>query len=178
MNREILFRAKPKAWKTNFNYNKWIEGFYLKRQETTYCFTEDYKKYPVKTLHFIAEECMTDWGLPNDFRFYEIDPDTLCQYTEWDDRHKTKIFEKDVVEITSSSKHSDKYLIWWNREMDLMEAVPLSGIEFNGCDYWNGHYPCFHYETFCTMLQDPWGDFSDVKVIGNIIENPELIKEK
>ena len=39
-------------------------------KETTYCFTEDYEKYPVKTLHFIAEECMTDWGLPNDFRLY------------------------------------------------------------------------------------------------------------
>ena len=34
----------------------------------------------------------------------------------------------------------------------------------------------FRYETFCVMMQDPWGDFSDVKVIGNIIDNPELIE--
>ena len=62
MEREILFRAKLKDWKINPEHNRWVEGFYLKRKETTYCFTEDYEKYPVKTLHFIAEECMTDWG--------------------------------------------------------------------------------------------------------------------
>ena len=178
MNREILFRAKLKDWKINPEHNRWVEGFYLKRKETTYCFTEDYEKYPVKTLHFIAEECMTDWGLPNDFRLYEIDPKTLCETIGWSDRHKTKIFENDIVELVSSPKHSNKYLIWWNREMSLIDAIPLDDISFNGNDYWNGHYPNFHYETFCVMLQDPWGDFSDVKVIGNIIDNPELIEEE
>ena len=176
MNREILFRAKLKDWKTNPEHNRWVEGFYLKRKETTYCFTEDYEKYPVKTLHFIAEECMTDWGLPNDFRLYEIDPETLCEIIGWSDRHKTKIFENDIVELVSSPKHSNKYLIWWNREMCLTDAVPLDDISFNGNDYWNGRHPNFHYETFCVMLQDHWGDFSDVKVIGNIIDNPELVK--
>lgn len=176
MSKEVLFRAKLKDWKTNPEHNRWVEGFYLKRKETTYCFAEDYEKYPVKILHFIAEECMTDWGMPNDFRLYEIDPDTLCQFVGWNDNHKTKIFENDIVEMVSSPKRSYKYLIWWNREMSLMDAVPLDGIDFNEHDYWNGHYPNFHYETFCTMLQDPWGDFSDVKVIGNIIDNPELVK--
>lgn len=176
MDREILFKAKLKDWKTNPKHNRWVEGFYLKRKETTYCFAEDYEKFPVKTLHFIAEECMTDWGLPNDFRLYEIDLDTLCQCTDLNDRHKTKIFENDVIEIVSSPKRSYKYLIWWNREMSLTDAIPLDGIDFNGNDYWNGHYPNFHYETFCTMLQDPWGDFADVRVVGNIIDSPELIK--
>ena len=177
MNKEVLFRAKLKDWKANPEHNKWVEGFYLKRKETTYCFKEDYEKYPVKTLHFIAKEVMTDWGLPNDFRLYEIDPETLCETIGWSDSHKTKIFENDIVEFVSSSKkHSNKYLIWWNREMSLMSAIPLDDISFNGSDYWNGHYPHFHYETFCVMLQDPWGDFSDIKVIGNIIDNPELVK--
>jgi hypothetical protein len=26
------------------------------------------------------------------------------------------------------------------------------------------------------MMQDPWGDFLDIKVIGNIFDNPELLK--
>ena len=110
MNREILFRAKLKNWKINPEHNRWVEGFYLKRKETTYCFTEDYEKYPIKTLHFIAEECMTDWGLPNDFRLYEIDPDTLCQYTGMNDKENHKIWENDclghrlnIVEFMSDS---------------------------------------------------------------------------
>lgn len=97
MDREILFRAKLKDWKTNPNHNRWVHGFYLKRKETTYCFSEDYEKYPVKTLHFIAEECMTDWGLPNDFRLYEIDPDTLCQYTGANDKENNMIWENDCL---------------------------------------------------------------------------------
>lgn len=61
--------------------------------------------------------------------------------------------------------------------MSFTDAVHLDGIDFNGHDYWNGNYPNFHYETFCAMMQDPWGDFSDIKVIGNIFDNPELINE-
>ena len=114
---------------------------------------------------------MNGWELP----LHEIDPETLCKTIEWNDRHKTRIFENDIVEFVSSPKHSNKYLIWWNREMSLVNAVPLDDISFNGNDYWNGRYSNFHYETFCAMLQDPWGDFSDVKVIGNIIDNPELV---
>lgn len=178
MNREILFRAKPKDWKTNPEHNRWVEGFYLKRNETTYCFKEDYERNPVEVLHFIAEEQMTDWGLPNEFRLHEIDPDTLCQFVGWKDSHGTRIFENDVVEIVSHAGNSDKYLVWWCKEMSSLDAVPLDGIMFNGNDYWNEKYPKYHYDTFTLMLQDPWGDFSDIKVVGNIVDNPELCVQK
>ena len=172
MEREILFRAKLKDWKINSEHNRWVEGFYLKRKKTTYCFTEDYEKNPVNTLHFIAEERMNGLELP----LHEIDPETLSEATGLSDRHKTRIFENDIVEFVSSPKHSNKYLIWWNKEMSLIDAVPLDNISFNGNDYFNSYYPNFRYETFCVMMQDSWGDFSDVKVIGNIIDNPELIE--
>ena len=95
--REILFKAKLKDWKTNTQQNKWVGGYYLSKKETTYCFTEDYEKFPVKTLHYIAVDSMIDWGLPNEFRCYEIDPDTLCQYTGLTDRNKNKIWEWDIM---------------------------------------------------------------------------------
>ncbi len=169
---KILHKAKLK------NQDRWIEGFYCSKQDTTYCFSEDYERNPVETHHYIIQDQMTDWGLPNILRPYKIDPETLCVFTGLTDRHKNKIWEYDIVEIVSSPKRSYRYLIWWNKEMCLMEAVPLDGIEFNGHDYWNGNYPQFYYETFCTMMQDPWGDFQDIKVIGNIIDNPELLEEK
>lgn len=95
--REILFKAKLKDWKTNPQQNKWVEGYYLSKKETTYCFTEDYERNPVKTLHYIAVDSMTDWGLPNEFRLFEIDTDTLCQYTGQNDTEGNKIWENDRI---------------------------------------------------------------------------------
>ena len=175
--RQILFKAKLKDWKTNPYKNEWVEGYYLKRKETTYCYAEDYERNPVKTLHYIAVDYMTDWGLPNEFRLYEIDPDTLCESIGWKDRHGNRIFENDIVEIASSPRTLCKYLIWWNKEMSMMNAVNLDGIYFNGSDYSDGN-PKFSYQDFCLMLQDSWGDFSDIKVIGNLFDNKELVKER
>lgn len=104
---------------------------------------------------------------------HEVYPDTVCQCTGWHDSNKTPIFEKDVVEFVGPNAHRD--LIWWNNEMSQMEAVPVDGIEFNGYDFWNGKYPKANYSTFCLMMQDPWGDFKEIKVTGNIIDNPELV---
>ena len=148
MNREILFKAKLKDWKTNPEHNRWIEGFYLNRKETTYCFKDDYEKYPVKTLHFIAEEHMTDWGLPNTFGLYEIDPDTLCQYTGIDDKKDNKIWENDIVKA-----YNDVYTVKWN-ELSFRYELKSDGFD---CEL--GHF------------------FDDeLKVIGNIFDNKEILE--
>lgn len=155
--RTILFKAKQ------INDNKWVEGNYFYRE---------WVNGNKKDLHFIA-------GETNEFHYYQygIDPTTLSQFTGWKDRHGNRIFENDIVEIVSSGKRLEKYLIWWNREMSMMEAVSLDWIDFNGNDYYNGKNPQFHYDTFCLMLQDPWGDFRDIKVVGNLFDNYEIIKE-
>jgi hypothetical protein len=56
---------------------RWVEGYYAEYQETTYCFVTDYEANPVKTIHVLMVEEMTDWGLPNKLVEYEIDPLTL-----------------------------------------------------------------------------------------------------
>ena len=105
----------------------------------------------------------------------QVDPSTVCRCIGSKDRHECLIFENDIVEFDNCVR-SARYLVWWNREMSMMTAVPLDGIYFNGTDYGNVKYPQFNYDTFCLMLQDPWGDFSDIKVIGNIHDSPELME--
>ena len=105
---------------------------------------------------------------------HSVNQDTICQYIGWHDTNDVPIFEKDIVEFVGASTH--RYLIWWCHEMNMMTAIPLEGIEFNGYDYWNSNYPRYEYSTFCLMMQDLWGDFKEIKIIGNIIDNPKLLE--
>lgn len=69
--REILFKGK------RIDNGEWVEGYYYKISETTYCFKEDYERKPVPEHHYILQERMTDWGLPNQMVQIEIDPLTV-----------------------------------------------------------------------------------------------------
>ena len=89
--RETLFKAK---WKDS---SEWVEGYYYKMSETTYCFKEDYERKPVPEHHYILQERMTDWGLQNQVVQIEIDPETLCQFTGLFDRYGNKIWENDII---------------------------------------------------------------------------------
>ena len=109
------------------------------------------------------------------WRTYSVDPKTVCRCIGWKDSYKIPIFERDIVEFKCGST-SDRYLVCWCNEMNMLTAVPLDGIEFNGWDYWNGKYPQFEYPVFCLMMQDPYGDFSEIKVVGNIVDNTELME--
>lgn len=145
MNREILFKAKLKDWKTNPQQNKWVEGYYVSMKETTHCFTEDYERNPVKTLHYIAVDTMTDWGLPNKVVCYEIDPDTLCQYTGLKDKNGKKIWENDIVKLPGL----------YGNEVGVVE------------------YLCCAFR----VRNSAYGSIQLCgEVIGNIFDNPELLK--
>ena len=67
------YRAKEKG------SERYVEGFYFAYPETTYCFTEDYERHPVKIIHCIVSHQMSDWGLPNEIVCCQIDADTLEQ---------------------------------------------------------------------------------------------------
>ena len=151
----------------DINTGEWVYGYYV-------CVPNEYGHDMAHLI--IAEDC--EYRGCGEFWWmdvHEVGPDTVCQCTGWKDSHQTPIFEKDIVEFVGPSTHID--LIWWNNEMSEMDAIPIDdGIMFNGWEYFNFNYPKYTYSDFCFMMQDPWGDFKEIKVIGNIVDNPELLE--
>ena len=145
MSREILFKAKRK------NDGEWVEGYYCKINETTYCVKEE----PVPTHHYILQETMTDWGLPNRFLQFEIDPDTNCQYTGGRDKYHTKIWENDICKVnTQNIDEEDGYfVVQWDAET-LRFVLTGNGLVFD----------------FDNLRME------QVEVVGNIFDNPELLE--
>lgn len=146
--REILFKAKRK------DNGKWVEGYYYKMSETTYCFKEDYERKPVSEHHYILQERMTDWGLPNQIVQIEVDSETLCQFTGLCDKNGKKVWENDIL-----MAHLDE---------SYPEDATYETVEWNVAG-WVTH------ETDSTDRQylDEF-DLEHYEAIGNIFDNPEL----
>lgn len=146
--REILFKAK------RIDNCEWVEGFYYKMFETTYCFKEDYERKPVPEHHYILQERMTDWGLPNQMVQIEIDSETLCQFTGRCDKNENKIWENDIIQYGA------------------VAAVVKFGEYGNGN---LGFYVDFPEETNYRKDFSYWA--KKVVVIGNAVDDRSLLQE-
>ena len=150
--------------------DKWVYGYYV-------CVSDERNH---NILHLIISQDCSCYSY-NEFlrtNIYEVDPNTVCQCIGWKDSNNTLIFENDIVGFGKPNSYRHKELVWFCKEMNMLTSVPLDGIEFNGYDYWNSKYPNVEYSTLCLMLKDPYGDFSEIKVLGNIIDNPELLEDE
>lgn len=87
---------------------------------------------------------------------HRIDPETVCQYTGLTDKNGIKIFEGDIVDSNGT----------------------IGIVKFG--KYKNGFHYGFYIEwTKCPLLRQElsfWNGIS--KVVDNIFDNPELIKER
>lgn len=148
--RQILFKAKSID---KYEKGKWVEG---------YVFDDGYENGKIFIGNLEIQEyngsACDDWDIVGTC-FYEIDPDTLCQYTGLIDKNGNKIWENDVVEHEDLS--SGRYIF---REQPMK----------NSFIKWNVKEAKFERSDGISLYKTE----STLEVIGNIFDNSELIKSE
>ena len=127
-----------------------------------YCTTDDYQKEPVKVQHLIATERSTDWGMPNQIAFYEIDPGTLCQYTGISKKNK-KIWENDII-----CHHGIYAPIRYGEYQSSFDSTKTAHIGFF-VDWEHTSKPLNRKDL------GYWLKSTDATIVGNIFDNPGLL---
>jgi hypothetical protein len=149
--REILFRGKR-------IYNgEWVEGYYFYRRgrykgEKTFVFEKHYITTGIEETSGAYGECVErlEW---------EVLPESVSEFTGLCDKNGNKIFDGAILEITReyyNRKEKSLYKVRYHEAtasfcafaIDFLQRVPLCQKE------------CKYYE-----------------IIGNIHDNPELLKE-
>lgn len=136
--REIIFKAKRK------DNGEWVEGYYLNVAKINHFICTGKIKLNGAVKGILAPE------------MYEIDPDTLCQYTGLTDKNGEKIWENDIVQAWSEGSNAIGKVI---RRVDGLYIM----------------YPAYQKKEFWGLYPNKNGK-TTVEVIGNIFDNPELLE--
>jgi uncharacterized phage protein (TIGR01671 family) len=158
--REILFRGKRK------DNGEWIEGFYVCNRYSIGFAKEPaiYENHYIYTKRIDSEKWFKTIQV-------EVIPETVGQFTGLTDKKNgKKIFEGDIVKICSSN--------WWC-------GYTNNQLEKESCRvYYNEKTACFKFNDgkFSLSFDEYLHHDSDkrylLEVIGNIHDNPELLKEQ
>lgn len=148
MNREILFRGK------RIDNGEWVEGYLVEKT--------DFDAGGVVCQSYIVEKVDFGRNADDDIRFCDIDeieviPETVGQYTGLTDRNGEKIFDGDII-TANIGEHEEE-----------LEYLSDSNIEVT---FSKGYFYPFGYAC-------GWRSWvSDIQVIGNKWDNPELLSDK
>ena len=151
--REILFRGK------RVDNGEWISGDLI----TTPFIRNETQQNIIYILDITKADydCFED--LTEDNGIFEVNPETVCQYTGLTDKNGRKIFDgyicrdsDNIVRILWNDKHQ------WGVEISKTDNVLSRGLVF----------PLWQYDN-CKE-----NGYRTLEVIGNIFDNPELIGEQ
>ena len=139
--REILFRGQDAAT------GDWIKGFYVH-------LFDDKGNDSHRIYSGYAETDCEDY-YPD---FWEVDPETVGQFTGRVDKNGNRVFEGDIIRITAFAPNIFVGVILWDDhdQCYLIVKDPIEQIHID--DFGNYGKPSYY------------------EVIGNIHDNPELLE--
>jgi len=147
--RDVIFRGK------RIDNGEWVEGSMIKLTPSRYAITDE---YPNINNRFIAP---SDNCKKADIRFHEVDPKTIGEFTGLLDHNQKMIFEGD--------KLFTKEILSFCREKDDEKFAVVE---------WNNNEARFYGNMRTTCYSFVADKFSICEIIGNIHDNPELVKKE
>lgn len=108
----------------------------------------------LKEKAFIISYSNYQFGDFSEAVMHEVDPETVGQYTNFIDKNGKKMFEGDIVSIYNSKAFL--FAVAWNDNHYILKCT-TNGVSDN----------------ILNVIESP----EDVEVVGNIYDNPELIKD-
>ena len=146
--REIKFRAK------GLIDNQWHYGSYVYTNDDK---NNPFSSGPFKENHHIIQYIPVDWNLGG-WEPIEIDPNTLGQFTSLKDKNGKEIYEGDIIAFN-----------WKNCDgVDITDLLEVRFVRGVFAFLWDGD---LDHEANVVSPTHEWAD-----VIGNIHDNPDLIK--
>ncbi len=145
--REILFRGK------RLDTGEWVYGYYCKYTKRQVCPVGDELK-PEDIAHLIINDAFADWNMPRSLQAYDVDPETVGQYTGLKDKNGVKIFEGDVI----NREYFWGYYIGYKDGSFV--KIPLDKVQRINWDW--------------TPINQEF--LNDWEVVSNIHDNPEFLE--
>lgn len=149
MEREILFRGKRK------DNGEWICGDLLQDVESGICAIVSYVNLG-GNIHDLSESCI-----------FAVIPETVGQYTGLTDKNGVKIFEGDIVKGTAYSATRIGVIVW----IDEISSFGVRHVNAQNLTAWVN-------SSILRCAAIGKTDEFAAEVIGNIHDNPELLKKE
>lgn len=148
--REILFKAK------RIDNGEWVEGYYCKWLKGERIITYSEKE----------TNCIITWMSNGGMSRYEVDPETLCQFTGLTDKNGKRIWENDIIKYHFGEIYAPIKYGYYQNCFDSQKTEHV------------GFYVDWTGDECLRKDLGYWIDMVYAMPVGNIFDNKELLQEE